>query len=174
MHTTDTRDRNAHDHAVADQDRNNTAEPSGRNHRPTSNRRRCVAPRRSGRSAQGTLCACVKPCPLRARAIAKRARRAPGEPRCRAKRAMREPLSPLHTREVAGSKPAAPIVLEARYGGLSVFSGLVALGRVGGLWKRYGNYGLRGSSRYRSGRPPVGRLACPPTQPISGGGRRGQ
>ena len=62
-----------------------------------------------------------------------------GEPRCRAKRAMRKPVSPLHTREVAGSKPAAPTSSEARYGGHSAFSaassGGAPEGAVETLWR---------------------------------------
>jgi hypothetical protein len=80
------------------------------------------------------------------------------------------PAEPLHTREVAGSKPAAPIVLEPRYGAVSSFPGCLSALVPPGLLKR----------RLSGGSPPVawstsvGRPALPLDWPISGGGQRGQ
>jgi hypothetical protein len=83
----------------------------------------------------------------RARCQPRRRRRGGADRACRPPLA-RGPTAPgamatvmLHTREVAGSKPAAPTSRKARYGGLSAFSGCLAVGVPGGLWTRYRNFG---------------------------------
>ena len=62
----------------------------------------------------------------------------------------------LHTREVAGSKPAAPIVKKARYGGLSAFRGEVRVSSDRAVWKRYGTLASR-IAAVCGRRAPVGR-----------------
>jgi hypothetical protein len=51
---------------------------------------------------------------------------------------------------------------EARYGGLSAFSGLLRLRRGGGLWKRYGNNGRSAGLRRADWSTSVGRLLPAP------------
>jgi hypothetical protein len=56
----------------------------------------------------------------------------------------------LHTREVAGSKPAAPITRKPRYGAVSAFPGRLVVLALAGPWKRYGNNSPAVGRRRRS------------------------